>query len=248
MTCEACRTIPPVIAEGYVTKGRWTEVAGLKTYITGPEDATIGIFDVYDIFGLAPQTLQGADALSHALNAVVLVPDCFKGNYCDHQWFVNTTEENTKKKDEFLAWALNFENHTPVFLNVVEETKKKFPNVKSWGAFGLCWGGKMCALTSGPGTPFKASGQVHPGLVVKEDAEKITIPHIVLASKDEPADQVKEYEKIFASGNGKTGEIETYATMHHGWMGARADLKNEENLKEYERGYNQLAKFFSKYL
>jgi len=31
MTCEACKTIPPVIAEGYENKGSWGEVAGLKT-------------------------------------------------------------------------------------------------------------------------------------------------------------------------------------------------------------------------
>jgi dienelactone hydrolase len=36
--------------------------------------------------------------------------------------------------------------------------------------------------------------------------------------------------------------------MHHGWMGARAKLGEEENLKEYERGYNQLAAFFGKHL
>lgn len=43
-------------------------------------------------------------------------------------------------------------------------------------------------------------------------------------------------------------QVETYATMHHGWMGARANLNNEENLKEYKRGYNQLVGFFEKHL
>lgn len=71
--------------------------------------------------------------------------------------------------------------------------------------------------------------------LAKEDAEKITIPHIVLASNGEDAAVVKEYAEVF-SQPGKVGEIETYGTMHHGWMGARADLKNADNLKEYERG------------
>jgi hypothetical protein len=31
MTSEACKTIPPVLAEGYENKGSWGEVAGLKT-------------------------------------------------------------------------------------------------------------------------------------------------------------------------------------------------------------------------
>lgn len=31
MTCEACKTIPPVVAEGYEPKGKYEEIAGLKT-------------------------------------------------------------------------------------------------------------------------------------------------------------------------------------------------------------------------
>lgn len=72
--------------------------------------------------------------------------------------------------------------------------------------------------------------------LAKEDAEKIVIPHIVLASKGEDAEIVKQYSEIL-TGEGKHGEVETYATMHHGWMGARANLQDDENLKEYERGY-----------
>ena len=71
--------------------------------------------------------------------------------------------------------------------------------------------------------------------LAKADAEKITIPHMVLASNGEDAAVVKEYAEVL-SQPGKTGEVETYPNMHHGWMGARADLKNAENLKEYERG------------
>ena len=56
-----------------------------------------------------------------------------------------------------------------------------------------------------------------------------------MASNGEDEAVVKEYAEIL-SGPGKIGEVETYGTMHHGWMGARADLKNEANFKEYERG------------
>ena len=69
----------------------------------------------------------------------------------------------------------------------------------------------------------------------KSDAEKLTIPHIVLASKDEPADVVTEYKKIIDSGS-IGGHVETYTTMVHGWMSARADFEDEENIKEYTRG------------
>ena len=68
--------------------------------------------------------------------------------------------------------------------------------------------------------------------MTKEDAEKIVIPHICLASHDEPADVVKEYTEAL----GASGVVETYHTMFHGWMSAKANLEDAENAKEFERG------------
>jgi len=132
-------------------------------------------------------------------------------------------------------------------LAVVEAGSEKWGSVKSWGAFGLCWGGKIAVMNSQKGTPFKVTGQVHPGGFAKEDAEKVSIPHILLPSKGEDVEVAKAYTEIL-TGEGKAGVVETYPTMHHGWMGARANLKDEENLKEYIRGYNQIASYFAKYL
>jgi dienelactone hydrolase len=67
------------------------------------------------------------------------------------------------------------------------------------------------------------------------DATALSIPHIVLASRDEPADVVAAYADIVAK-NGKGGHVETYSTMWHGWMGARADLNAEAGRAEYTRG------------
>lgn len=47
----------------YSPKGDYTELAGLKTYSVGPEDAKEAILIVYDIFGLSPQILQGRSKL-----------------------------------------------------------------------------------------------------------------------------------------------------------------------------------------
>lgn len=69
----------------------------------------------------------------------------------------------------------------------------------------------------------------------KTDAENLAIPHIVLASKNEPADAVKDYQDVLAS-NGRNNYIETYPAMWHGWMGSRADLKREESRREFLRG------------
>ena len=69
------------------------------------------------------------------------------------------------------------------------------------------------------------------------DAQALTIPHIVLASKDEPADMVAAYADLLGNKPGqKEGYVETYTKMWHGWMGARADLEQEESRAEYARG------------
>ncbi|KAK9384427.1 dienelactone hydrolase [Lipomyces mesembrius] len=260
MSCEACLTLPTVVPTGYTTKGS-EKMAGLEancsTDITGSATSTVCIIDVYDAFGMASQTLQGADILATALNAVVLVPDFFKGEPAKHEWVPPDTDEKRQLFIKFMTERAAFPGNVDALLQTVKEAKEKYPSITVWRTFGLCWGGKkkvnpkplltrvtivqVVALASGPGTPFAATGQTHPVCT------KYSAQHVVLASKDEPADAVADYKEVIES-NGKGGFVETYSTMHHGWMGARANLEDEANLKEYIRGYTQFAEFFKKYL
>lgn len=51
------------------------------------------------------------------------------------------------------------------------------------------------------------------------DAEALNVPHICLASPDEPADAVAQFKEVL-SRPGRTGHVETYGRpMFHGWMG-----------------------------
>lgn len=59
------------------------------------------------------------------------------------------------------------------------------------------------------------------------------IPHLVLASKDEDAEVVKAFDAVNKPAGSET---HTYPKMHHGWMGARANLDDEENVKEFHNG------------
>ncbi|KAJ6145514.1 alpha/beta-hydrolase [Penicillium chermesinum] len=248
MSCEACRTIPPVVPTGYTANGRYLDIAGIKTSdVTGPETASVGILGVYDAFGLASQTLQGADRLASQLDALVLVPDFFRGDAAQPAWFSLDPEERSRVLTKFMGGTAALPQNSEVLIAIMAASKARFTAVQTWGAYGLCWGGKLTVLNSGPDTPFAATGQAHPGRLEKVDAERLTIPHIVLASKDEPADVVKEYSQII-SGNGIGGHVETYSSMWHGWMGARAQLEDEHGCAEYIRGYNTLASFFKKHL
>ncbi|GLI79450.1 hypothetical protein PoHVEF18_007785 [Penicillium ochrochloron] len=235
MSCEACRTIPPVTAKGYTPQGQFEKIAGLNTYVTGKADAKIGLVDIYDVFGMASQTIQGADLLAARLNAVVLIPDFFDGEPLKHEYVPADTDEKKQIIAEFTAHKANIPRNVGVVIEAVEEYRTRFSSVQKWGAFGLCWGGKVTVLASGPNTPFAASGQVHPGRADPADAQALSIPHIVLASKDEPADAIAGYADFFAK-SGKEGYVETYSKMWHGWMGARADLEQEESRAEYARG------------
>jgi dienelactone hydrolase len=66
------------------------------------------------------------------------------------------------------------------------------------------------------------------------DAKAITIPHICLASPEEPAAVIELYAN---SLDKERAEFETYDTMFHGWMGARANLQDRRNAEEFDRGY-----------
>ncbi|MCJ1452592.1 hypothetical protein MMC28_002935 [Mycoblastus sanguinarius] len=234
---KACCSLPAVTTHDYKPKGTYEELAGLRVYITtgSPSTITRGLIGVYDIFGLMPQTIQGADLLAESLKAVVLVPDFFKGEPLPLSIYPPNTEEKKKMAGEFIAGTAEVGMNTTKLLDIAKEAREKYGSVEGWGTYGLCWGGKVTALASGPGTPFKASGTAHPGRLAKEDAEKLTIPYCCLFSKEDGTPElVKEYEEVLRAK--KVNEVETYGSMHHGWMGARANFESEENVKEFERG------------
>jgi len=249
-TCEDCYTIPPVIAVGYQAKGSWEKMAGMPVYITGPPTPKTIICVFYDVFGPSSQILQGADSLAAALEpfgTAVVIPDLFHEDRADAAWWGPDAGEAGKAKVKaYMANAWEMEQWVKMATDVLAEGKKKWEGVEAWASLGICWGGKVTVVLSGKDSPWKVSGQVHPGGFAKEDADKITIPHIVLASNGEDPGIAQYYKDVLE--NGKNGVVETYSTMHHGWMGTRANLSNEDNLKEYTRGYNQIASFFGEHL
>ncbi|MGI4816131.1 MAG: hypothetical protein ACRYGG_22745 [Janthinobacterium lividum] len=76
----------------------------------------------------------------------------------------------------------------------------------------------------------------------------MTIPHICLFSPEDGTPEArKEYTEALES-NGQSVLVETFEGMIHGWMAARADLKDEKVRAEFERGYQLVADFYGKYL
>ena len=86
--------------------------------------------------------------------------------------------------------------------------------------------GKVVALASGDGTAFQVSAQVHPGRLDVEDIKKIKIPHMILASKDEDAEEVAKCKEVL-EGNTLSGIVETYPEMNHGWSESPGPRSNK---------------------
>lgn len=244
---KACCNIPPVVSKGYTEKGTYEELGGFKSYVTGPDDATKGIISIFDIFGYFPQTVQGADILAtsdHSQSYKIFMPDWFNGEPCPIEWFPPDNEDKQKKLGAF------FQKNSPpsVAAKVPEYFKAvsaKYPQIKSWAIIGFCWGGKVVSLvTSSSDNPFKAGVECHPAMVDPADAENIKVPLALLASKDEPPEDVKKFEQNLKGPK----YVETFGDQIHGWMGARSDLEDEHVKSEYVRGYETVLKFLSQHV
>ncbi|KAK8135673.1 hypothetical protein PG984_003613, partial [Apiospora sp. TS-2023a] len=272
MASEACCRIPPVSAD-YTPQGAWDTVADFKTYIakspTASESPKRGLIFLYDAFGFAPQILQGADRLAALLgdDAVVILPDLLEGSHPEFTWLpADTPEKQALVKGWFDAHG-DYRRSKPKLLRARGGGQAVPEHPKLGGVWALL--GREAGVGRHILGEFLLSfqmlhcyGVVHEhhnqllGLLLTlydsaldaADAKALTVPHIVLASKDEPADVVAQYKEIIEGQLDKTGIVETYSTMAHGWMGVRAKLDVEEDRKEYERGYQQVAEFFNKYL
>ncbi|KAJ2980767.1 hypothetical protein NUW58_g6860 [Xylaria curta] len=244
---EACCKIPPVVSEGYELKGRYIDLCGLKTYVTGPPDASKAILSVYDIFGFFPQTLQGADILATGdteQSYQVFMPDFFNGNPALMDWYPPVNDEQKAIVGEWFKEA-QWSIHKPKIPGLLREAEKTNPNIKAWGIMGYCWGGKMASIIGGdePGL-FKVAVQTSPARIDADEAAQVKIPTMLLASKGEEAEIVKEYEERLTVPK----HVERFDDQVHGWMSARADLKNDRVKAAYERSYALALKFFHDYL
>nr|XP_023908620.1 uncharacterized AIM2 family protein C977.15-like [Quercus suber]POF15583.1 putative aim2 family protein [Quercus suber] len=240
---KACCELPPAVSEGYEAKGSYVDVGKFPTYTTGPFDAKKGLFFMFDIFGFTSPTLQGADILG-AAGYRVFMPDLLEGSPAQKEWFYDhESGENKQKFDALMGRIRDPKPHLDNVSTVLAELKQKFPSVESWGAIGYCWGGKLVALTSGPEALWKVGVSTSPARVDAADGKKINIPFAMLASKDEPADEVKAF------GEALTGpkHVEIFENQVHGWMSARADFKDATAKSEFERGYQVTADFFAEH-
>ncbi|KAF2804338.1 alpha/beta-hydrolase [Mytilinidion resinicola] len=243
---EACCTIPPVSAD-YTEKGKFIEIDGLKTYATGPEDASIVIILIYDVFGFGPQILQGADLLAHPSKHPyrVLIPDFLAGNLANPAWFPPDTPEKRTAMGTYFGpqGPGNAATMLASLMGVVKAIKTA-DTVNTLGVVGYCWGAKIVSLSCAAGTPFAAGVELHPSGLDTADAPNITVPLCMLASEDEDADAVKAFGEALTVPK----LVERFEGAPHGWMTSRGDLSDVKGKADYERGYATVMTFFHEHL
>lgn len=155
----------------------------------------------------------------HKLTAQV---DFFDGKPADIAWYPPDNKEKEEKLGKFFSTQAAPPKTLERVPKVIDEIKTKKPSIKEWAAVGFCWGGKVVNLLSGQTTPFKAAAVAHPAMVDPEDAKNVTIPYMLLASKDEDKEAVGKWEKSITTKH----YVETFPDQIHGWMAARSDLKD----------------------
>lgn len=236
----------------YTPKGTYETYGGFKTYVTGSTVAKRAILSIYDIFGYFPQTLQGADILAKALDALVVMPDLFEDKPIDPSIVPPDTDEKNAKFQIFWTTTADFEKNQTAIKQITGALKDKFKCAEKWAIIGYCWGAKMATLASGENSSFVASVQIHPAALDPTDALTLTVPHFCYASKDEPVEAVAKFEENLKSHSSPAvrdnSVVETRKDMFHGWMAARAKLDDETYRKGYQEGYERVAAFLSKNL
>lgn len=175
----------------------------------------------------------------------VFMPDFWEGKPADISWYPPDNEEKQKKLGAWFEGAAP-PKHLPKISPWLTTIEKDNPSIKTWGIIGYCWGGKIVSIVGGKeGTKFKAGVQTSPALVDPGDAEKVLIPMCVLASNEEPADDIKAYDEKLTK---VPKYVETFSTEPHGWMSARGDLSVEKTKAEYQRGYQIALGWFNEHM
>lgn len=176
------------------------------------------------------------------------MPDFFKGEPMDIKNYPPVSDAQKKALGDFFAGPANPANTVDVVRNLVPKLKEQYPSVEKWAVVGFCWGGKIASLLSAEGTPFVAAAQIHPAMVDPSDAEKFVIPHFTLATKDEDKAAIEGVEKA-VKGSATEAVKEKSKVLYwdgtfHGFMAARANLEDKENLEYYKKGYTELVSWF----
>lgn len=68
------------------------------------------------------------------------------------------------------------------------------------------------------------------------DAGKLVVPHLCIATVDEDAGDVKKFEANLPGDLKEKSKVVKWDDTFHGFMAARANLKDQGNYEFYQKG------------
>ncbi|CZR51328.1 uncharacterized protein PAC_01203 [Phialocephala subalpina] len=246
---EQCCTIPPFKSD-YKPVGRTItlQVPGgedLPVYVTGSEGAKIALVGIYDIFGVHPNTQQGADHLAQQCGFQVLLPDFFRGK----GWDMNDMppKEGREKMQAYIQSIGSWEIVGPDLLATVEHLKRQ--GVESIGAYGFCFGGKklaQAAASPAHSTLFNAVALVHPTNLSPSDGDLFTVPVALIPSGGEDQTVMNAiWEKLQEKEIAGKCVRKDFLEGHHGFASSRSDWNNPKLAGMARDAYEVMRGFFA---
>ena len=190
--------------------------------MTGPLSARKAIVHVYDLFGLCPQTYQGADILATQGSEpyLVFVPDFIGSDRAAQlDWFLPDADQ--KPFQDLLAVVTSKQMMTDIHETVEAlRSEGRYGHVQKWAGVGFCWGSKGISLiaTQGDRSLLDVTAHTSPSRLDPEEAKMITVPTLMLTSNAENETVVERYCE-----NLKGPKYLERFDEGHGWMSARYD-------------------------
>ncbi|WFD31456.1 cell division cycle- protein [Malassezia sp. CBS 17886] len=243
-TGEACCTIPPARTDG-APQGTYVELAQMCCYVAGDLGGQRAVIGMYDVFGMWPSTLQGADILAAHMRTPVVIPDVFRGHALSTELLPFDTPE---KRGAYAAFATEHANPQARVRDYVRiAAALRAQGHVDLVAYGLCWGAKCAVLAGQPGTSLRAIAQVHPSLLDPALARTLAVPVASYTSRDEDVAVVAAFDRAVRENPAVAAQSEffVYADECHGFAGARADLRVSARRAAFQDVYARLAAYFA---
>ncbi|CAA0824982.1 alpha/beta-Hydrolases superfamily protein [Striga hermonthica] len=188
--------------------GQVTEIGGLKSYVTGPDNSDTAIVLISDVFGFEiPNLRKIADKIG-AAGFYTVVPDFFNGDpYVSGQkpwgsWFAKHHAENGITD-----------------ANKVIEALSQSRSINKIGAAGFCWGGKVAVDLSKPPS-VGAIVLLHPTYVNNDDIQGVNVPVSILGGEADTqvnTTMIKGFESVLENTHKVDSFVKIFPGAEHGW-------------------------------
>ncbi|XP_030519590.2 endo-1,3;1,4-beta-D-glucanase-like [Rhodamnia argentea] len=240
MSSSQCFENPPNLSST-CGAGRVEELAGLKTYVTGPSDSKRAVLLIADVFGYeAPKLRKLADKVASA-GFLVVVPDFLYGDPFPMDYTNPNFDREAWKKIH--STDKMCEDAKPV----ISALKSK--GVSAIGAAGFCWGGKVLVKLAGT-EDIQAAVILHPGPMTEDEIEAIKIPTAILGAEIDhasPPEELKKFGKIMSAKTEFESYVKIFPSVSHGWS-VRYDDDNEFAVKSAEEAQEDTLNWFLKHV